>query len=183
MSALEWGLLAAIAVLAALVLTALILGARALRRLGVTGTGPATDDSAFVAEKDRQEQSLAALRSAADEAYTTVDAAKSAAAAARAEAAAAKAEASAARAEARRVLDAARVEADTVLERAHRQAEDDAEQVRTAARRSGEREIALLDRHHQGAGRRGRAAGRSGWTSGSGCTPRRSSGWPSGNAG
>ncbi|RKR90887.1 ribonuclease Y [Micromonospora pisi] len=144
MSALEWGLLAAIAVLAALVLTGLVLGARALRRLGVIGAGPTTDDSAFVAEKDRQEQSLAALRSAADEAYSTVDAAKSAAAAARAEAAAAKAEASAARAEARRVLDAARVEADTVLDRAHRQAEADAEQVRTAARRSGEREIASL---------------------------------------
>ncbi|WP_329108479.1 ribonuclease Y [Micromonospora sp. NBC_01699] len=144
MSALEWGLLTAIAVLAALVLVALVLGARALRRIGLTGTGPASDDSAFVAEKDRQEQSLAALRSAADEAYTTVDTAKSAAAAARAEAAAAKAEASAARAEARRVLDAARVEADTVLDRAHRQAETDAEQVRTAARRSGEREIASL---------------------------------------
>ncbi|MFK3980374.1 ribonuclease Y [Micromonospora sp. NPDC050397] len=144
MSALEWGLLVAIAVLAALVLTGLILGARALRRLGVGSTGPAADDSAFVAEKDRQEQSLAALRSAADEAYTTVDAAKSAAAAARAEAAAAKAEASAARAEARRVLDAARVEADTVLDRAHRQAEADAEQARAAARRSGEREIASL---------------------------------------
>ncbi|MFI6759589.1 ribonuclease Y [Micromonospora sp. NPDC050417] len=108
------------------------------------GAGPTTDDPAFVAEKDRQEQSLAALRLAADEAYSTVDAAKSAAAAARAEAAAAKAEASAARAEARRVLDAARVEADTVLDRAHRQAEADAEQVRTAARRSGEREIASL---------------------------------------
>ncbi|MGW4467043.1 ribonuclease Y [Micromonospora sp. NBC_01796] len=144
MTALEWGLLAAIAVLTALVLTALVLGARALRRIGLTGAGPAADDSAFVAEKDRQEQSLAALRSAADEAYTTVDTAKSAAAAARAEAAAAKAEASAARAEARRVLDAARVEADTVLDRAHRQAEVDAEQVRTAARRSGEREIASL---------------------------------------
>ncbi|MEV4628934.1 ribonuclease Y [Micromonospora sp. NPDC049523] len=144
MTALEWGLLAAIAVLTALVLTALVLGARALRRIGLTGAGPAADDPAFVAEKDRQEQSLAALRSAADEAYTTVDTAKSAAAAARAEAAAAKAEASAARAEARRVLDAARVEADTVLDRAHRQAEVDAEQVRTAARRSGEREIASL---------------------------------------
>jgi ribonucrease Y len=144
MSALEWGLLAAIAALAVLVLTALILGARTLRRIVVTGTAPATDDPAFVAEKDRQEQSLAALRTAADEAYATVDLAKSAAAAARAEAAAAKAEASSARAEARRVLDAARGEADTVLDRAHRQAEVDAEQVRTAARRSGEREIASL---------------------------------------
>ncbi|WP_230395157.1 ribonuclease Y [Plantactinospora alkalitolerans] len=120
------------------------LGARALRRIGTASTAPAVDDSAFVAEKDRQEQSLAALRTAADQASSSVDTAKSAAASARADAAAAKAEASAARAEAQRVLDAARAEADTVLDRAHRQAETDAEQVRAAARRSGEREISLL---------------------------------------
>ncbi|MFC6017248.1 ribonuclease Y [Plantactinospora solaniradicis] len=120
------------------------LGARALRRIGTVSTAPAVDDPAFVAEKDRQEQSLAALRTAADEASSSVDTAKSAAASARADAAAAKAEASAARAEAQRVLDAARAEADTVLDRAHRQAETDAEQVRAAARRSGEREISLL---------------------------------------
>ncbi|MDG4829732.1 ribonuclease Y [Solwaraspora sp. WMMD1047] len=144
MSGLEWGLLVAIVALALLVLGAVLLGARALRRIAVPSAMPAPDDPRFVAEKDRQEQSLAALRSAADEATSTVDVAKSAAAAARAEAAAAKAEAKSARAEARRVLDAARIEADTVLERAHRQAESDAEQVRAAARRSGEREAALL---------------------------------------
>jgi ribonuclease Y len=144
MSGLEWGLLVAIIALALLVLGAVLLGARALRRIAVPSAMPAPDDPRFVAEKDRQEQSLAALRSAADEATSTVDVAKSAAAAARAEAAAAKAEAKSARAEARRVLDAARIEADTVLERAHRQAESDAEQVRATARRSGEREAALL---------------------------------------
>ena len=42
------------------------------------------------------------------------------------------------------MLDDARAEADTVLERAHKQAEADAEQLRTAARRSGEREVAVL---------------------------------------
>jgi ribonuclease Y len=144
MSALDIGLLAAVVVLAVLVLVAVLLGARALRRLGPTLGEPAPGDPVFVAEKDRQEQSLAALRTAAGEATSTVDLAKSAAAAARAEAAAAKAEATAARAEARRVLDAARAEADTVLDRGHRQAESDADQVRAAARRSGEREIALL---------------------------------------
>ncbi|GIG86740.1 ribonuclease Y [Plantactinospora endophytica] len=144
MSALEWALLAAIVGLAALVLVAISLGARALRRIGTVAGTPPADDPAFVAEKDRQEQSLAALRTAANEASSSVDTAKSAAASARADAAAAKAEASAARAEAQRVLDAARAEADTVLERAHRQAEADAEQVRAAARRSGEREISLL---------------------------------------
>ncbi|BCJ67113.1 ribonuclease Y [Polymorphospora rubra] len=140
-----WVLLVAIILLAAIVVVGLVLGARALRQLRVAQPAPPpTDDPAYVAEKDRQQQSLAALRSAADEATSTVDEAKSAAAAARAETAAAKAEANSARAEARRVLDSARAEADTVLERAHRQAEADAEQVRAAARRSGEREIALL---------------------------------------
>ncbi|MEV0394007.1 ribonuclease Y [Polymorphospora rubra] len=140
-----WVLLVAIILLAAIVVVGLVLGARALRQLRVAQpASPPTDDPAYVAEKDRQQQSLAALRSAADEATSTVDEAKSAAAAARAETAAAKAEANSARAEARRVLDSARAEADTVLERAHRQAEADAEQVRAAARRSGEREIALL---------------------------------------
>ncbi|WP_422770724.1 ribonuclease Y [Plantactinospora sp. WMMC1484] len=144
MSGLEWALLAAMVGLATLVLVAISLGARALRRIGSVTVTPPSDDPAFVAEKDRQEQSLAALRTAADEASSSVDTAKSAAAAARADAAAAKAEASAARAEAQRVLDAARAEADTVLDRAHRQAEQDAEQVRASARRSGEREISLL---------------------------------------
>ncbi|MFY1633169.1 ribonuclease Y [Solwaraspora sp. WMMB335] len=148
MTGLEWGLLAVVAALAGLVLAGLVLGARALRRLALPNPQPppAEDDPAFVAARDRQERSLAALQTAADEAAAAVEQAKTAAATARTDAAAAKAEAVAARAEARRVLDAARAEADTILERAHRQAEAEAEQVRAAARRGGEREIAMLSR-------------------------------------
>ncbi|MET7667273.1 ribonuclease Y [Micromonospora luteifusca] len=141
MNAFDVVLLAAVLVLAVVVIGAVLVGIRTLRRVGAA---PAPEDPAFIAEKDRQEQSLAALRNAADEANSTIDVAKSAAAAARTEAAAAKAEAKAARAEARRVLDDARAEADTVLERAHNQAEADAEQLRMTARRSGEREVAVL---------------------------------------
>ena len=120
MTALDWVLVVAIVVLAAFVVAGLTLGARALRQL----------QSSKNEAKDRQEQ---------------VDVAKAKAASVRAEAAAAKAEANAARAEARRMLEAAHEEADTILEHAHRQAESDAEQVRSAARRSGEREVALLN--------------------------------------
>ncbi|MET8349351.1 MULTISPECIES: ribonuclease Y [unclassified Micromonospora] len=141
MSTFDMALLAAVLVLTVVVVGAVLFGVRTLRRVGAA---PVPEDPAFIAEKDRQEQSLAALRSAADHANSTIDVAKSAASAARAEAAAAKAEAKAARAEARRVLDDARAEADTVLERAHKQAEADAEQLRTTARRSGEREVAVL---------------------------------------
>jgi ribonuclease Y len=101
-------------------------------------------DPTFLAEKDRQEQSLAALRDAADEATSAADTARALATTARTEAAAAKAEATSARAEAQRVLAAAHTEADTILDRAHRQAEQDAEQARLTARRTGEREIAML---------------------------------------
>ena len=133
MTALDWVLVVAITVLAALVVFGLVMGARVVRSLQGAKTDPE-----FTEAKDKQEQSLAALRTAADHA-------KAKAASVRAEAAAAKAEASSARAEARRVLEAAHEEADTILEHAHRQAESDAEQVRTAARRSGEREVALLN--------------------------------------
>ncbi|WP_412745179.1 ribonuclease Y [Krasilnikovia sp. MM14-A1004] len=139
MTAPYWVLVMAIAVLAALVIFGLVL-ARVVRQL----QNGRVDDR-FLEAKDRHEQSLAALRTAADEASTAVDDAKAKAASVRAEAAAAKAEANAARAEARRVLEAAHAEADTILEHAHRQAESDAEQVRAAARRSGEREVALLN--------------------------------------
>ncbi|MDT5041832.1 MAG: ribonucrease, partial [Actinoplanes sp.] len=141
MTAPEWVLVVAITVLAALVVFGLVTGARALRSLQAGGKA----DPVFTEAKDKQEQSLAALRTAADEASTAVDDAKAKAASVRAEMAAAKAEATSARAEARRVLEAAHEEADTVLEHAHRQAESDAEQLRTAARRSGEREVALLN--------------------------------------
>jgi ribonucrease Y len=140
MTALGWVLVVAIVVLAAFMLFGLLMGARALRTLQGGRVDPGYSEA-----KDRQEQSLAALRSAADEASTAVDDAKAKAASVRAEVAAAKAEATAARAEARRVLEAAHEEADTILEHAHRQAEADAEQVRSAARRSGEREVALLN--------------------------------------
>jgi ribonucrease Y len=128
MNALEWVLVVAIVVLAAFVVIGLVLGARALRQLQESKS----------ADRDRREQTL-------DDAKAKVDDANAKAASVRAEAAAAKAEATAARAEARRVLEAAHGEADTILEHAHRQAESDAEQVRTAARRSGEREVALLN--------------------------------------
>jgi ribonuclease Y len=144
MTGLDWALLIAIVVLAVVVMGGLLFGARALRRIAAARVTDADADPGLVAEEDRQQRSLAALRTAAEEASVAVEDARAAAAAARADAAAAKAEASAARAEARRVLDAARAEADTVLDRAHRQAEQDAEQARAAARRSGEREIALL---------------------------------------
>jgi ribonuclease Y len=127
MTAPVWVLLVATVVLAALVVTGLLLGARALRQL----------QESKIADRDRREQSL-------DAAKAKVDDANAKAASVRAEVAAAKAEAGAARAEARRVLEAAHGEADTILEHAHRQAETDAEQARTAARRSGEREVALL---------------------------------------
>ncbi|GLI00487.1 ribonuclease Y [Phytohabitans aurantiacus] len=145
MAGAEWALFAAVLALAVLVLIGFVLGARVLRRLTTAPPAvAAADDPEFTAEKDRQEQALAALRTAANEATAAVEQAKTAAAAARTDAAEARAEARAARAEARRVLDAARAEADTVLERAQRQAESEAEQVRAAARRSGEREIAVL---------------------------------------
>jgi len=141
MTAPEWVLVVAITILAALVVFGLVMGTLAVRSLQRGGR----PDQGFTEAKDKQEQSLAALRTAADEASTAVDDAKAKAASVRAEAAAAKAEASSARAEARRVLEAAHEEADTILEHAHRQAESDAEQVRAAARRSGEREVALLN--------------------------------------
>jgi ribonuclease Y len=133
-------------VLALLVAGGLAYGVRVLRRLQpVTPAVPAGDDPEFLAQKDKQERSLAKLQTAAAEATSAVEEAKNETAAARTESAAARAEAGSARAEARRVLDAAHAEADTILDRAHRQAESDAEQVRAAARRSGEREVALLN--------------------------------------
>jgi ribonuclease Y len=144
MTTLEIVLAGAVLLLAVVVLAGIFVTSRALRRIGAPPGRIAADDPALLTEKDRQERSLAALRSSAEEATEAVEEARAAATAARTEAAAAKAEASAARAEARRVLDAARAEADTVLERAHKQAEQDAEQARAAARRSGEREIAML---------------------------------------
>lgn len=128
MTPLDWVLVVAIIVIAVAVIAGLVLGARALRQLRAD-----RQDA-----QERQEQAVGDARAKVEDANAK-------AASVRAEAAAAKAEASAARAEARRVLETAHSEADTILEHAHRQAEADAEQVRAAARRSGEREIALLN--------------------------------------
>jgi len=150
---LEWILVCLVVLLVVALLAVTVVGVRVLRRLtpgvlpfpsGSEGEQQADEDPAFLAEKERQERSLAALRSAAEEAAAAVDEARAAAAAARTEAAAAKAEASAARAEAQRVLDSTRAEAEAILERAHKQATADAEQARAAARRSAEREVAAL---------------------------------------
>jgi ribonuclease Y len=138
-------LIGVVVVLAALIAVALALIVRTVRPLrSAAGSAAAPVDNVYVAERDRQEQSLAALRDAADEASSAVEEARAKATTARTELAAAKAEANAARAEAKRVLSAAHTEADTILERAHRQAEQDAEQARVTARRTGEREIAML---------------------------------------
>ncbi|WP_183217192.1 ribonuclease Y [Actinoplanes campanulatus] len=128
MTPLDWVLVVAIIVIAVAVIAGLVLGTRALRQLRAD-----RQDA-----QERQEQAVGDARAKVDDANAK-------AASVRAEAAAAKAEASAARAEARRVLETAHSEADTILEHAHRQAEADAEQLRAAARRSGEREIALLN--------------------------------------
>ncbi|GIF18447.1 ribonuclease Y [Actinoplanes tereljensis] len=128
MTAPYWVLVVAIVVLGALVVAGLLFGARALRQM----------QSDRANAQEREEQAVGA-------AQAKVADANAKAASVRAEVAAAKAEATSARAEARRVLEDAHSEADTILERAHRQAEADAEQVRSAARRSGEREVALLN--------------------------------------
>jgi ribonuclease Y len=139
-------LVGVVVLLAALVIVGLVVVMKALRpqNPAPAAKGSGSPDPTYLAEKDRQEQSLAALRDATQEATSAVEDARVQANTARTEAAAAKAEATAARAEAQRVLAAAHTEADTILERAHRQAEQDAEQARATARRTGEREIAML---------------------------------------
>ncbi|GAB4047895.1 ribonuclease Y [Catellatospora paridis] len=150
-------LLAAIVLLALMVAGMLAVGVRLVRRLAAP-TAPTgqplsvvVDDPEAVAERERQRQTLVELQNSVSDAQTALETERRSVAAARAEAtavraenAAAKAEVTTSRAEAQRVLDAAHAEADTVLQRAHRQAEEDAEQVRSTARRTGEREIAML---------------------------------------
>jgi ribonucrease Y len=135
MTALDWVLVVAIVVLGALVVAGLVLGARALRQL----------QSQRADAQEREDQAVGAAQAKVADANAKAASVRAEAANVKAEAAAAKAEAAAARAEARRVLEAAHSEADTILEHAHRQAEADAAEVRTAARRSGEREVALLN--------------------------------------
>ncbi|MFC7243944.1 ribonuclease Y [Catellatospora aurea] len=157
MTTMEGLLLAAIVLLALMVAGMLAVGVRLVRRLAAP-TAPTgqplsviVDDPEAVAERERQRQTLVELQNSVSDAQTALEAERRSVAAARAEAtavraenAAVKAEVTTSRAEAQRVLDAAHAEADTVLQRAHRQAEEDAEQVRSTARRTGEREIAML---------------------------------------
>ncbi|WP_155387418.1 ribonuclease Y [Catellatospora paridis] len=157
MTTMEGLLLAAIVLLALMVAGMLAVGVRLVRRLAAP-TAPTgqplsvvVDDPEAVAERERQRQTLVELQNSVSDAQTALETERRSVAAARAEAtavraenAAAKAEVTTSRAEAQRVLDAAHAEADTVLQRAHRQAEEDAEQVRSTARRTGEREIAML---------------------------------------
>jgi ribonuclease Y len=137
-----------VAVLVILVAAVVVFVARLARGVSAAATGtavrPVPDETAYLAAKDHQEQSLAALRATADEATVAVEQARAAASAARTEAVTAKAEASAARSEAQRVIGAAHAEAESILERAHLSAQADAEQARIAGRRAGEREIEVL---------------------------------------
>jgi ribonucrease Y len=148
-------LLAAIVILALLVGAVLLVSVRLVKRLN----GPMSPhglplgvvDDPEAAERERQQQTLSELQSSVVQAQSALEnerrsvaVAQAEVVAARAEAAAAKAEVATARAEAQRILDSAHSEADAILQRAHRQAEEDAEQMRATARRTGEREIALL---------------------------------------
>ena len=148
MSAIEAVLVVVVAVLIVAVAGAIAWFARIARHLGISSPGPGhrsiEDDSAYLAAKDHQEQSLAALRATADEATLAVEQARAAASVARTDAIAAKTEATAARAEAQRFIGAAHAEAESILERAHLQAQTDAEKARVAGRRAGEREIEAL---------------------------------------
>jgi ribonuclease Y len=138
-------LVVVVAVLIAVIAGAFMWLGRLIARIGAgSGAAKAKADDAYLAEKDQREQSLAALREAAESATVAVEQARAAASAARSEAAAGKAEASAARAEAQRIVGGAHAEAESIIERGHRQAQEDAEQARLAGRRAGEREIEVL---------------------------------------
>jgi ribonuclease Y len=146
-TALETVLLVAVALLVAVVAAAVLWFSRVFEQLkpGMTRHAAAgVEGSARLVEIDEHEQSLAALRGAADDATAAVEQARAAGIAARQDAASAKAEATAARAEAQRIVDAAHAEAEGILERGHRQAQAEADQARQAGRRAGEREIEML---------------------------------------
>src|SRR5690606_17985700 len=154
MAGVVWALMGVVAALAVTVAAALAWFSRSIQRLEARlGAPRAAADAARVDpvhqhEQERHERTLAGLRAEVDQANATVEQTRASLSAARTDVATAQAEANAARAEARRVLDAAQAEAEALLERTHRQAEQDAEQdaeqLKAAARRSGEREIALL---------------------------------------
>jgi ribonuclease Y len=136
MTALEVVLTVVVLLLGAALVAGVFVASRLLRVLRV--------DGGAAESTERDDAELVEAAAGLDEARAATASARSDAAGARADAAAAKAEASASRGEARRILDSARTEADGLLDRAHKQAEHDAEQVRAAARKAGEREVATL---------------------------------------
>jgi ribonuclease Y len=159
MTGLLWVLLAVVVVLIVVVTAALAWGVQVVRRLsastqplappvlvlsagrsaGATGVEQSAPSAVRYHEKGN-----AGGHAVLEEDTTAAEPAREAAAAARAGAEAALAQGRSVRAEARQVLESARAEADAQLERAHRQAEQEAGQIRAAARRSGEREAAML---------------------------------------
>jgi ribonuclease Y len=143
-TAVETILVVIVAILVVVVVVAAAAVMKFMRRFDPAAARAAGDSEEFVARREHQEQSLAALKGAADDANLAVEQARVAASAARTDAVSAKTEATAARAEAQRILGAAHAEAESVIERAHRQAQADAEQERLAGRRAGEREIEIL---------------------------------------
>ncbi|HEX6074863.1 MAG TPA: ribonuclease Y [Micromonosporaceae bacterium] len=114
------------------------------RRLGTKLPSVPEDDPRFLEEHRRREDTLAALRNAADEATTSADEARTEASAARAQVSAAQADLASVRAEAARISEVARSEADAMLERAREQAERDAERIRETARRAADDETTRL---------------------------------------
>jgi ribonuclease Y len=140
---------------AAVTAAGLVWGVRTVRRLGERLAEPVAADRQVITEPAKVVGRPAELTTAPAElttAHAELAAAHAEAGATRSEAARALATArseaaqllQAARSEAAGVLATARSEAEAVLERAHRQAEVEVERARAAARRSGEREIALL---------------------------------------
>jgi ribonuclease Y len=127
-----------------------------LRKLGtMQHTVPRETDPALVAEQERHEQRVVALRRAAEEAATGAEQVRAEAAAARAEVNAAKADLASvrteaergletARTEAARLTEAARTEAEAALDRARDQAEREADRIREAARHTADEEAARL---------------------------------------
>ena len=144
MTAVETILVVIVAILVIVVAVAAVAVVAFMRKLAPSADRTQTAQDDFIAAREHQEQSLAALKGAADDANLAAEQARAAASAARTDAVAAKAEATAARAEAQRILGAAHAEAESILERAQRQAQADAEQERLAGRRAGEREIEIL---------------------------------------
>jgi ribonucrease Y len=140
---LETVLTCTVLVFGAVIVAGFVMAVRFLRRIEGSSVGSVVGVGSRaglgIAEAGADE-----VQSAIEEARVAAAATRAEAASAKADSAAARAQAHAARGEARRIMDSARAEADGILERAHKQADVDVEQARAAARRSAEREIALL---------------------------------------